>query len=424
MSEYNSTKAEGWVCFDATCPYCVRWANRARGTLEPQGFIFVPLQSDWARRALNVPDADLLREMRVVTADGKVIGGADALLYLARRIRWTWPLWALAGVPGAKPLMRAVYRIVAANRTCSAGVCAVNLATPAKPARNTVAIDSIPLVALTALAFTFGRVLPAWVWMWLLCFALFFGCKWVTFRAAVRQGLTPGKVRALGYLFAWVGMDARAFLSNTPVRTELSRTAWLRSGANVIFGTALLMAIPRLLLYKAPLLAGWAGMVGLILILHFGLFELLATAWQKAGVNAVPLMRSPTRSCSLGEFWGRRWNTGFHQLAHDLVFRRLHRRWGPLGATAVVFALSGLIHELVISVPARGGYGFPILYFLLQGAGVLFERSQLGRRFGLGSGARGWFFTMAVTVAPAFWLFHPPFIHHVILPMLRAIGAT
>jgi hypothetical protein len=42
----------------------------------------------------------------------------------------------------------------------------------------------------------------------------------------------------------------------------------------------------------------------------------------------------------------------------------------------------------------------------------------------LGRGARGWFFTLVVTVAPLFWLFHPPFIHNVILPMLTAIGAT
>ena len=33
-------------------------------------------------------------------------------------------------------------------------------------------------------------------------------------------------------------------------------------------------------------------------------------------------------------------------------------------------------------------------------------------------------FTIIITAAPAFWLFHPPFINNVILPMLHAIGAT
>jgi len=31
---------------------------------------------------------------------------------------------------------------------------------------------------------------------------------------------------------------------------------------------------------------------------------------------------------------------------------------------------------------------------------------------------------LIVTTAPVFCLFHPPFIHNVILPMLHAIGAT
>jgi alginate O-acetyltransferase complex protein AlgI len=89
-----------------------------------------------------------------------------------------------------------------------------------------------------------------------------------------------------------------------------------------------------------------------------------------------------------------------------------------------VFILSGLIHDLVISLPARGGYGLPTLYFAIQGCGLVFERSTLGQRVGLGRGPRGRIFALGFTAGPAFWLFHPPFIRNVILPMLKAIGAT
>jgi hypothetical protein len=85
---------------------------------------------------------------------------------------------------------------------------------------------------------------------------------------------------------------------------------------------------------------------------------------------------------------------------------------------------SGLIHELVISVPARGGYGMPTAYFVLQGLALAGERSSLGRRLGLGRGWRGWLFTMVATAGPAYWLFPPVFVRNVILPMLAAIGAT
>jgi len=48
----------------------------------------------------------------------------------------------------------------------------------------------------------------------------------------------------------------------------------------------------------------------------------------------------------------------------------------------------------------------------------------LWRRVGLGRGWRGWLFTLIVAAAPAFWLFPPPFVRNVILPMLTFIGAT
>jgi hypothetical protein len=85
--------------------------------------------------------------------------------------------------------------------------------------------------------------------------------------------------------------------------------------------------------------------------------------------------------------------------------------------------VSGLIHDLVISLPARGGYGLPTLYFLLQGAGVTVEHSRLGKKLGLGKGARGWCFMMMSLVLPVFELFHPWFVLRVILPFMQAVHA-
>jgi alginate O-acetyltransferase complex protein AlgI len=84
---------------------------------------------------------------------------------------------------------------------------------------------------------------------------------------------------------------------------------------------------------------------------------------------------------------------------------------------------SGLIHELVISFPAGAGYGLPTGYFTLQGLGVVLECSKVGQRFGLSRGFSGRLFTLVLTVAPAFRLFHPPFVERVILPFMHAVGA-
>jgi len=163
--------------------------------------------------------------------------------------------------------------------------------------------------------------------------------------------------------------------------------------------------------------------VGLILVLHFGLFQMVALSWPGFGVAAEPIMRSPLRSTSLGEFWGKRWNLGFRQLAHELIFRPASRELKAGTAGVLVFAVSGLIHDLVISLPSRAGFGLPTLSFLLQGAGVTIERSRVGQSIGLARGLRGWCFMTVFLIAPAFWLFHPWFVLRVIVPFMRAIGA-
>lgn len=262
--------------------------------------------------------------------------------------------------------------------------------------------------------------------MWALAGAIFAGCKWLTLRRACAAGSRPGIGRLLACFFAWPGMDAAEFL--TPKGPDAKclrprRKQWIFAATKTLCGAAIIWLAGQNTLGAKPLFTGWVGMFGIILFLHFGFFELLALLWQRAGLNANPVMRQPLRAASLAEFWGTRWNTAFNALAHELAFRPLTRKLGVLRATLVVFLMSGLIHELVISLPARAGFGLPTAYFLLQGLGVLAERSALGRRIGLARGFRGWLFTVVCAGGPAFWLFHPPFVMNVILPMLHAIGA-
>src|SRR5205807_918310 len=117
--------------------------------------------------------------------------------------------------------------------------------------------------------------------------------------------------------------------------------AWRAPVLKAALGAVLLFGAVRQAAKGEALWIGWTGMLGIILVLHFGIFELLAAAWRCAGISVKPVMRAPIRATSLREFWGR-----------------------------------------------------------------------------------GWLFTAACTAGPAFWLFHPPFVRNVTLPMLRAFGGN
>lgn len=264
--------------------------------------------------------------------------------------------------------------------------------------------------------------MPAWVYMWTLSFAIFLGLKWITWWEACGHVPHAG-IRSLAYLAAWPGMDAETFLDSRRQASAPPYRDWLWAFLKTVFGMALLWLVARLIPAQQALLRGWIGLLGLVFLLHFGSFHLVSLFWQTLGIAAQPIMSKPILSATLSEFWGKRWNLGFRQLAHELIFRPLHRRIGVPAAGFVVFLASGLIHDLVISLPARGGYGLPTAYFILQGLGVTLERSSLGQRLGLQNGLPAWLFMFVVTAAPAFWLFHPPFVLRVILPFMRAIRA-
>jgi len=258
--------------------------------------------------------------------------------------------------------------------------------------------------------------------MWVLAFAIFAGLKWITWWKA-RNSVPHGLGRSVAYLVAWPGMDAETFLDSRKHAPAQRFREWLWALSKTLLGAALLWQFARRVPAQYALARGWVGLLGLIFLLHFGTFHLVALFWQTQGIEAEPIMSKPILSKTLSEFWGKRWNLGFRQLAYDLIFQPLHRRAGVAIASLLVFLASGLIHDLVISLPARGGYGLPTAYFILQGLGVTLERSHLGRRLGLQRGLFAWFFMFAVAAVPAFWLFHPPFVFHVILPFMHAIHA-
>jgi hypothetical protein len=264
--------------------------------------------------------------------------------------------------------------------------------------------------------------LPAWAVMWLLAVAMF-----ATGKAAMLRGAGLHGWRFAAFAFGWVGMDPKPFQEGVTSHAAARTASWMWPLANTLLGAALLWGAARC--FAHPITAGWVGMVGLILILHFGTIGLLAHAWRAIGIPVTPIMRCPIAATSLAEFWGRRWNLPFRDLAHRLVFTPVSRRWGHKAALWASFFASGLAHEIVISVPARAGFGLPTAYFLLQACGSVVERraTRVARHHlkppDTSVRLTGWLRTHAFTVLPACLLFHPPFVERIMVPFFHAIGA-
>ena len=279
-----------------------------------------------------------------------------------------------------------------------------------------IVISWLPLATLPAFVVVFAPSdWPRWGFMWVLAGAIFVGCKWLTWRTTPATGVSAG--RQFGYLALWPGLDAGAFL-HAPNRRVPDASEWWFAGGKLFFGAMLTaFVVPRISPHR-ELARGWAGMIGMVFLLHFGSFHLLSLAWRTRGITARPIMYWPILATSVSDFWGRRWNTAFRDLTHRYLFRPLAARMNATAALVAGFVVSGLVHELVITVPAGAAHGGPTAFFLIQTGAIVLERSSPGRRLGLTRGPRGRAFTMLVLLAPLPLLFPPPFVRGVIVPFL------
>lgn len=261
-----------------------------------------------------------------------------------------------------------------------------------------------------------------WQFMWIFAFAIFFSCKWITLIDALNVIPNASRLRAVLYLFFWVGMDARSFLSGTKI-PFISHKIWLEALIKLLTGLFLVYIVAEQVYPYSHFLGGWTGLAALGLIIHFGSFHLLALIWNKLGVNVKPIINYPFCSVSLTDFWSNRWNLAYRDLSRTYILRPLSPVIGVRYAAILVFIVSGLVHELVISFPANGGYGLPTLYFIIQTVGVLIEKSALGKILGLENKWRGRIYTLIFVFGPINLLFHNVFIQRVIIPFLYQINS-
>jgi len=123
LTDGKGRHARGWLFFDAECAHCKRIVSWLAPILDRRNLAMAPLQDPRVGALLGMPRNELLREMRVLLADGRQCGGADAIVALAEEIWWARPVVWLSHLPGGLELLRSWYRTAAAHRHCAAVTC-------------------------------------------------------------------------------------------------------------------------------------------------------------------------------------------------------------------------------------------------------------------------------------------------------------
>jgi predicted DCC family thiol-disulfide oxidoreductase YuxK len=119
LADHESVSArprEGWILYDSGCGFCFRWVHFWKRVVEPRGFAIKDLQSAHADGSLQISQETLLDDIRVLTPSGELKSGANAYLYVTRRIWWAWPFYAIFSLPGLNRMLWSGYRWFNRNR--------------------------------------------------------------------------------------------------------------------------------------------------------------------------------------------------------------------------------------------------------------------------------------------------------------------
>jgi predicted DCC family thiol-disulfide oxidoreductase YuxK len=114
---------KGWVFYDADCSACRSSAKYFEQPLRRRGVRLAPLQADWVQKRLGLTMEEALYEMKFLTTEGEMLGGADAFIAVARFVWWGWPIYFSGRLPIARRVMRRGYRWLANRRHCTTGGC-------------------------------------------------------------------------------------------------------------------------------------------------------------------------------------------------------------------------------------------------------------------------------------------------------------
>ncbi|MGC6564946.1 MAG: MBOAT family protein [Akkermansiaceae bacterium] len=172
----------------------------------------------------------------------------------------------------------------------------------------------------------------------------------------------------------WFGMDPGSFVSR---REDLSwKDDVLRGVLFMVIGALSAWMVwksgnRQILLMFLPMSLGF----------HFGALRVLKGGMRKVGFPVRTLFPNLIQTKGIGDFWSRRWNIGYSQMMQRLVGRPFEKSMGKGAGLMAVFVVSGLLHEVAITLPVGAGYGLPTLYFVVHGGLVVFER-RFGRAVG------------------------------------------
>jgi len=122
-SLFPKTDVRGYLLYDGGCGLCSWWVSKTTSPLTTIGIATAPLQSDWVAETLSMPSEQIVDDIRLLLSDGTLLSGADAYIYLLKRLPYTGLVGVVLGLPVLRWVTWGLYRLVNRNRFTLSRIC-------------------------------------------------------------------------------------------------------------------------------------------------------------------------------------------------------------------------------------------------------------------------------------------------------------
>lgn len=215
------------------------------------------------------------------------------------------------------------------------------------------------------------------------------------------------------YMFSWPGVDVSGFRERRSQPLAKTGERFLESWIALLLGIAGLV-FSAYMGGGESILWNYVGLYCFLLIFHLGLVEVMTDGLRLLGYSPQSGFDRPYLATSLRDFWSYRWNRAFIDM-NKIFFLKTFKNKVPAPVLILfIFAISGVLHELALSYPVNAGWGLPLLYFVIQGAGFLLERQMRFPRV----------LVLAWVILPSPLLFHPWFVNGLVGPLAKFLNHT
>jgi predicted DCC family thiol-disulfide oxidoreductase YuxK len=128
LNNNQNSVTKGWILYDGMCGACTYFVGEKADYFNKLGYETLPLQEisekqSWIKDHFSITESDLYQEIHLVTANKRLLKGADVYREITRSCCLLYPFYIASKLPVLRCIYDSAYREISKRRMKISQVC-------------------------------------------------------------------------------------------------------------------------------------------------------------------------------------------------------------------------------------------------------------------------------------------------------------